>query len=90
MSPEAISQTISHRDLRNESGRILREVQAGAVYVITNNGQPVAEIRPITADPFGGLTVRRAKPGARFRDIVPVEVDSDETALEALLALRGD
>ena len=86
MSPE----TISHRDLRNESGRILREVQAGAVYVITNKGQPVAEIRPITADPFAGLRVRRAKPGARFRDIVPVEVESDETTLEALLALRGD
>jgi len=84
------SETISHRDLRNESGRILREVQAGAVYVITNNGEPVAEIRPITTDPFAGLTVRRAKPGARFRDLVPVEVDSDETALEALRALRGD
>lgn len=81
---------ISQRTLRNESGRILREVQEGAVYVITNNGEPVAEIRPITADPLAGLTVRRAKPGARFRDIVPVEVDSDETALEALLALRGD
>ncbi len=81
---------ISQRTLRNESGRILREVQEGAVYVITNNGEPVAEIRPITADPFAGLTVRRAKPGARFRDIVPVAVDSDETALEALLALRGD
>lgn len=86
MAPEHISQ----RTLRNESGRILREVQAGAVYVITNNGEPVAEIRPITADPFAGLTVRRAKPGARFRDIVPQEGRSDETALESLMFLRGD
>lgn len=82
--------SISHRELRNESGRILREVQQGKSFVVTNNGEPVAEIRPVTVDPFAGLTVRRAKPGARFRDLVPVEVDSDETALEALLALRGD
>lgn len=86
----AAPERISQRQLRNESGRILREVQAGAVYVITNNGEPVAEIRPIASDPLAGLTVRRARPGASFRDIVPVEVDSDETALEALLALRGD
>lgn len=81
---------ISQRTLRNESGRILREVKAGAVYVITSNGEPVAEIRPIASDPLAGLTVRRARPGASFRDIVPEPGRSDETALESLLFLRGD
>jgi len=84
------AEAISHGELRNESGRILREVQQGQSFIITNNGEPVAEIRPLTSDLFAGLTVSRAKPGARFRDIVPVEVESDETALEALRALRGD
>lgn len=84
--PERISQ----RQLRNDSGAILRAVQAGARYIITSNGTEVAEIRPVEADPFAGLEVRRAIPGARCRDFVPVRVDSEETALEALMFLRGD
>lgn len=84
--PERISQ----RQLRNDSGAILRAVQAGERYIITSNGIDVAEIRPVEADPFAGLTVRRAHPGARCRDFTPVHVDSDETALEALMVLRGD
>lgn len=86
----AVPEHISQRQLRNDSGAILRAVQEGARYIVTNNGTPVAEIRPIQPDPLAGLVVRRAKPGARFRDIVPVAVESDETALEALLALRGN
>ncbi|NDH15113.1 MAG: type II toxin-antitoxin system prevent-host-death family antitoxin, partial [Actinobacteria bacterium] len=39
--------SISHRELRNDSGRILREVQAGQSFIITNNGQPVAALKPI-------------------------------------------
>lgn len=85
-APEHISQ----RQLRNDSGAILRAVQQGARYIVTNNGTPVAELRPIQPDPLAGLVVRRAKPGARFRDIVPQQGRSDETALESLLFLRGD
>ncbi len=84
--PERISQ----RQLRNDSGAILRAVQAGERYIITNNGIDVAEIRPLEADPFAGLEVRRARPGANFRDLVPVVTHSTETGLEALLALRGE
>lgn len=84
--PERISQ----RQLRNDSGAILRAVQAGARYIITSNGTEVAEIRPIEADPFAGLELRRARPGANFRDLVPDVTDSAETGLQALMALRGD
>lgn len=80
---------ISQRELRNESGAVLRAVEAGESFIITNNGRPVAELRPISNDPLAGLTVRRARPGARFADLTPVDVESDETALEALLFLRG-
>jgi prevent-host-death family protein len=39
--------TITQRELRNDSGAILREVQAGYSVVVTRNGEPVAELRPI-------------------------------------------
>ncbi len=39
--------TISHRELRNDSGRILREVQAGESMEITNHGEVVALLVPV-------------------------------------------
>lgn len=35
---------ISHRELRNNSAEILRQVQEGKVFEITNNGVVVAQI----------------------------------------------
>lgn len=42
--------TISHRELRNDSARILREVQAGESMEITNHGEVVAMLVPVPAD----------------------------------------
>jgi prevent-host-death family protein len=42
-----MSRTITQRELRNDSGAVLREVQAGQTIVITRNGVPVAELRPV-------------------------------------------
>ncbi|MFN2543240.1 MAG: type II toxin-antitoxin system Phd/YefM family antitoxin [Actinomycetota bacterium] len=39
--------TISQRELRNDSAVVLREVQAGRSFIVTRNGTPVAELRPI-------------------------------------------
>jgi prevent-host-death family protein len=80
---------ITHRELRNESGRILREVQEGQTFIITNNGEPVAAIQPIQSNPLAGLRHDLAKQGARFADVAPEE-GSTESALEALLFLRGE
>lgn len=43
---------ITQRELRNNSGAILREVQAGNVIIVTRNGTPVAELRPVPARRF--------------------------------------
>ncbi len=40
--------TISQRQLRNESGEIMRRVEAGEVFIITRNGVPVGELRPLS------------------------------------------
>jgi len=37
---------ITQRELRNESARVLRDVQSGETIVVTRNGEPVAELRP--------------------------------------------
>jgi len=42
-----MSKTINQRELRNASAKVLRDVQAGQTVVVTRNGEPVAELRPI-------------------------------------------
>lgn len=38
---------MTQRELRNDSGAVLREVQAGQTVIISRNGVPIAELRPI-------------------------------------------
>lgn len=38
--------TISQRELRNDSGAIMRALDRGEVFVVTRNGIPVGELRP--------------------------------------------
>jgi prevent-host-death family protein len=47
-----VSRVISQRELRNDSAAVLREVQAGQKIVVTRNGVPVAELRPIEPHQF--------------------------------------
>jgi prevent-host-death family protein len=47
-----MSRTITQRELRNDSGAVLRAVQAGEIVVVTRNGVPVAELRPVTTRRF--------------------------------------
>ena len=39
--------TVNQRELRNASAEVLRDVQGGQTIVVTRNGEPVAELRPI-------------------------------------------
>ena len=39
--------TIGQRELRNDNAEIMREVEAGETFVVTRNGTPVAELRPV-------------------------------------------
>src|SRR6185437_12383535 len=42
-----VNRTITQRELRNQSAAVLRQVEAGRTLVVTRNGTPVAELRPI-------------------------------------------
>lgn len=48
----AMDKRITQRQLRNDSAAVLREVQAGQTVIITRNGEPVAELRPLSPRRF--------------------------------------
>jgi len=42
-----MNRVIAQRDLRNQNAQILAAVESGATFVVTRNGTPVAELRPL-------------------------------------------
>jgi len=44
---ESLARTIAQRELRNENAKVIEAVAAGESFIVTRNGVPVAELRPI-------------------------------------------
>jgi prevent-host-death family protein len=44
-----VAKTIPQRELRNENAKVIEAVTAGETFIVTRNGEPVAELRPIRA-----------------------------------------
>lgn len=42
-----MTRTISQRELRNQSGQIMRALDRGEDFIVTRNGVPVGELRPV-------------------------------------------
>jgi prevent-host-death family protein len=42
-----MAKTIAQRELRNDNAKVIEAVVAGESFVVTRNGVPVAELRPI-------------------------------------------
>jgi prevent-host-death family protein len=42
-----VATTIAQRQLRNDNAKVIEAVAAGESFVVTRNGVPVAELRPI-------------------------------------------
>lgn len=42
-----MAKTIAQRELRNENAKVIDAVTAGETFVVTRNGEPVAELRPL-------------------------------------------
>jgi prevent-host-death family protein len=47
-----VARTITQRELRNESGEIMRRLEAGESFIITRNGAPVGELHPVRRRTF--------------------------------------
>jgi antitoxin (DNA-binding transcriptional repressor) of toxin-antitoxin stability system len=47
-----MSREISQRELRNESGKIMSELDEGETFIVTRNGVPVGELAPLRRHRF--------------------------------------
>jgi prevent-host-death family protein len=43
----SMTRSITQRELRNQSGEIMRAIDAGESFIVTRNGVPVAELSPV-------------------------------------------
>lgn len=81
-----VAHEISQRELRNDSGRIMRGLDDGESYVVTRRGVPVGELVPLRRQRFvDTAAVLEAFAGApridgeRFRQDLDRHVDQDPT-----------
>jgi prevent-host-death family protein len=74
-----VARSIPERELRNENAKLMDAVSAGETFVVTRNGEPVAELRPvqsvrktfITRDDLARISSAgvRIDPGGFCRDL---------------------
>lgn len=83
-----MARTITQRELRNDSGEIMRALDRGESFVVTRNGAPVGELVPFSRRRFVAADrVTAAFAGApridaaRFRDDVDAALDQDPSPL---------
>lgn len=82
--------TITQRQLRNDSGAVLRAVEAGSRVIVTRNGQPVAELRPVSRRTFVPRQVlTNALAGATPIDYARFRGDLDQVADQSIVAERA-
>jgi prevent-host-death family protein len=81
-----VARHITQRELRNQSGEIMRALDRGESFVVTRNGVPVGELTPIRRQRFvPAEVVIAAFAGApridfqQFRADVDRAVDQDPT-----------
>lgn len=80
--------TVTHREMRNQSGDILRRVADGETIQVTNHGQVAALIMPPGTDTLADLVsrgqVRVARhPSSSLRSIVRHKSTADSQAIVA-------
>lgn len=80
--------TIPHRELRNNSSDVLREVQAGETVYVTNNGEIVAVLVPPPRPPGASLRIRQATVRGGFAALARTQIQ--EPVQGVLDELRGD
>jgi prevent-host-death family protein len=81
-----MAREISQRELRNDSGKIMRELDEGQSFVITRNGTPVGELVPLRRRRFvpRETLISMFKDGPRidykeFRADLDATIDQDPT-----------
>ncbi|MGI8750649.1 MAG: type II toxin-antitoxin system Phd/YefM family antitoxin [Thermoleophilaceae bacterium] len=81
-----MARQINQRELRNNSGEIMRALDRGESFVVTRNGAPVGELKPIQRRQFvpaeDAIAAFAGAPRIdfkRFREDVDASLDQDPT-----------
>jgi prevent-host-death family protein len=85
--------TISHRELRNNSAEVLRQVSAGEIVEVTNHGEVAAVLVPPSLTPYERLIAagKVRQPSGAPVDLRQVRRGkSGATTAEIIADLRGD
>ncbi|MDQ3641629.1 MAG: hypothetical protein M3450_09320 [Actinomycetota bacterium] len=73
-----MSREITQRELRNQSGEIMRDLDEGNTFVVTRNGVPVGELTPLRRHRF----IAADTAVAMFRTAPPVDYQSFRADLD--------
>lgn len=80
-----MSREISQRELRNDSGEIMRKLDEGDSFIVTRNGVPVGELTPLRRHRFvaaeAAVALFRTAPGI---DATRLRADLDQVASQEL------
>lgn len=76
-----MARTITQRELRNESGEIMRALDRGEEFTITRNGVPVGVLLPVARRRFVNVDVARAA----FAGVPPVDYRRLRDDLDAIV-----
>lgn len=87
---EPQAERLSQRELRNESGRVLRAVGEGQSFVLTNRGVPVGRIVPLDAPVASLPIVRPAKRVGGWGALKPQPAHGDRPMSHIIDELRED
>lgn len=71
---------ITQRELRNESGQIMREIDGGQSFIVTRNGVPVGELTPLHRHRF----LHTEQVVAVFRNAAPIDRARFRADLDAI------
>jgi prevent-host-death family protein len=75
-----MTQAITQRELRNDSGEIMRRLDRGETFVVTRNGVPVGELTPMRRHRF----VATDAVVAMFRNAPPIDAARLRADLDAV------
>ena len=77
-SVHRVGREITQRELRNDSGQIMRDLDQGETFVVTRSGVPVGELVPLRRHRF--ITAEAAT--AMFHDAPPLEYEKFRSDLD--------
>ena len=74
-----MAKSITQRELRNESGEIMRQLDQGEPFIVTHNGAPVGELTPLRRHRFVSSVVAVAI----FKNAPSIDPDRFRADLDA-------